>query len=393
MTQEINKLLITQDAAQDPLTLRVLERLRAKNKGLQVEKIDSSNDPLRSLSEKDPVSGFEQGKRQLMLTRYKGEWLRACPGTSQHVCCNLWTVNPGEGCPLDCTYCYLQTYLKRNPTLKLYTNTDEMLAAIESRAKEEPNRSFRIGTGEVIDSLVFDDLTDSTHELVPFFARIDNAALELKTKTANVENLLLLKNEHLGKTVVSWSMNAREITDKDEAGTASFDERLDAAVRVQQAGYRVGIHLDPLIHFEGWEEAYKKTVRDIFTTLDKNLLAWVSVSTLRYKPDMQLTMEERFSESKLPYGEQFLAKDGKMRYLQALRFKLVKSVWNEIKKVDEDIPAYMCMESSQAWKTIAGGSPAQGQELREVFARSNQSVATDSSGAVQGKSRLAVVHN
>ena len=385
MTQEINKLLITQDATQDPLTKRVRERLRAKNKDLDVEELGSSNDPLRTLSEKDPVSGFEQGKRQLMLTRYKGEWLRACPGTSQHVCCNLWTVNPGEGCPLDCTYCYLQTYLKRNPTLKLYTNTDEMLAAIESRAKAEPSRYFRIGTGEVIDSLVFDDLTDLSLDMVPFFSRLENAALELKTKTANVSNLLLLKNEHAGKTVVSWSMNARVVTDKDEAGTASFDERLEAAVKVQEAGYRVGIHLDPLIHFEGWEDAYRESVKEIFSALDKKQLAWVSVSTLRYKPDMQLTMEERFPESKLPYGEQFLAKDGKMRYLQALRFRLVKFVWDEIKRVDKDIPAYMCMESSQAWKTIAGGAPVQGEELKEVFARSLKNKDREE--------RLAVVNN
>ena len=368
MHDNISKILVTKDAANDVLTKRILERT-----GLSPQIIDNANDSLRELGDSDPKEAFDQGKTQLMLTRYKGEWLRACPGTSQHVCCNLWTVNPGEGCPLDCTYCYLQTYLKRNPTLKLYTNQDEMLDAIRVRAESEPKRDFRIGTGEVIDSLVWDNLTDSTLELVPFFASLENAALELKTKTNNVSNLLKLKNEHKGKTVVSWSMNARVINDKDEAGTASFDERLNAAVQVQEAGYRVGIHLDPIIHFEGWEEAYKQAVQEIFTALDLNLIAWVSVSTLRYKPDMQLTMERRFPESKLPYGEQFLAKDGKMRYLQALRFRLVKTVWNEIKQVSPTIPAYMCMESSQAWKTIAGGAPVQGEELREVFARSSSS--------------------
>ena len=365
MFKGIEKILVDKSVRDEPLVKKVVSRMPKAS----VEEVGSTNDPLRELASKDLAQAFKQGKRQLMLMPYKGDWLRACPGTSQHVCCNLWTVNPGEGCPLDCTYCYLQSYLERNPTLKLYTNISDLLIAIEKKVQAEPSRYFRIGTGEVIDSLVWDSLTDSSKELVPLFARLPNAALELKTKTAEISNLLDMKDEHNDGTVVSWSMNAREVCEKDEANTASFDDRLDAARRVQEAGYRVGIHFDPVIHFSGWKEAYSKAVREVISSLDPKRLAWVSVSTLRYKPSMQRTMEERFPNSKIPFGEQFLAKDGKMRYLQALRFKLVKHVWNEIKQLNSDIPAYMCMESSQAWKTIAGGPPVKGEELREVFSR------------------------
>ena len=191
---------LTKDSADDALTARVLSRLP----DAEVVELEDSKDPLSQIN--FPANGvsaeagkFTSGKRKLMLTRNRGEWLKACPGTSQHVCCNLWIVNPGEGCPLDCTYCYLQSYLKRNPTLKLYTNTDEMLSVLEAKAKENPNRLFRVGTGELIDSLVWDDLTDSTLDLVPFFARIPNLMLELKSKFAFVDNLLSLKNEHNDK--------------------------------------------------------------------------------------------------------------------------------------------------------------------------------------------------
>lgn len=369
MNYNLSKILISKEAREDPLTKKVLSRL----KEIPAQIVDSGDDPLRKLGASSSLSesndAFSVGKTQLLLTRYKGDWLRACPGTSQHVCCNLWTVNPGEGCPLDCTYCYLQSYLKRNPTLKLFTNTAEMLLAIKERVSREPSRYFRIGTGEVIDSLVFDELTDSTLELVPFFGSLPNAALELKTKTNSVDNLVLVKDQAKGQTVVSWSINAKVICDNEEKMTASFEERVEAMAKVQEAGYRIGLHFDPLIHFNGWEDGYSEAVKDIFKVVNPERVAWISVSTLRYKPEMQETMETRFEESKIPYGEQFLAKDGKVRYLQPLRLKMTNFVWQRLKEVSSTLPTYMCMETPAAWRKVAGKKPLAGEELREVFAR------------------------
>src|SRR5690606_30075610 len=93
------------------------------------------------------------------------------------------------------------------------------------------------------------------------------------------------------------------------------------------------------------------------------------VSTLRYKREMQKTMMERFPDSKVPFGEQFLAKDGKLRYVQPIRLKMMNFVWKEIKSYSTSIPTYMCMESSAAWRKVAGGSPVAGSELVEIFSR------------------------
>ena len=370
------KIYVDESARDDEL----VARFRARLPQAEFEYVASGTDPLAADSIGEPRSAaevaarFARGKRELVLTRYRGSWLKGCPGTSGHVCCNLYIVNPGEGCPLDCTYCYLQAYLRRNPTLKLYTNTNEMLAAIAERAESEPRRLFRIGTGEVIDSLVWDDLTDFTLDVVPFFARHPNLVLELKTKTTNIANLLSLRDAHGGNTVVSWSVNAAPVSEHDEALTASLDDRLRAAADVAEAGYRVGFHFDPVVHFEGWQDAYREAVKKVLSSVDSSRIAWVSVSSLRYKPEMQQIMEERFPTSKLPYGEQFLAKDGKLRYIQPLRMQLVGFVWNEIRALYPQIPVYMCMESSAAWRNIAGGPPAAGSELVEIFSRRRQYV-------------------
>ncbi|MCB0360908.1 MAG: hypothetical protein KDD44_14770, partial [Bdellovibrionales bacterium] len=197
------EVFVQRASLEDPLTERILARLAESGQPVPVRILDERGDPSSELDLFDEkglteAERFSRGKRRLLLTRHLGDWLRACPGTSHHVCCNLWTVNPGEGCPLDCSYCYLQSYLRRNPTLKLYTNTSAMLEEIRQRTQADPERYYRIGTGEVIDSLVWDRLSDASLELVPFFASLPNAVLELKTKTDFVENLLALAQEHKG---------------------------------------------------------------------------------------------------------------------------------------------------------------------------------------------------
>lgn len=363
------KLLVREESLDDPMTQKVMAKLQGH---AEIQMLSEAGDPLSEAAASDSLSDserFTQGKRTLLLQRHKGSWLKACPGTSGHVCCNLWIVNPGEGCPFDCTYCYLQSYLKRNPTLKMYTNTASLLEEIETRATAEPNRLFRVGTGELIDSLVWDDLTEQTLEFVPFFGRIPNLLLELKSKDDYVDNLITMRDEHQGKTVVSWSVNARSVTERDERSTASLAQRIAAAEKVVDAGYRVGFHFDPLVHFEGWEDEYRDTVEAIFSRIPADKVAWVSLSTLRYRPDLQEMMLARFPDSKIPFGEQFLAKDRKIRYVQPLRFRMLNFVRDQLLAIRKELPVYMCMESSSAWRQITGGAPVAGSELSEVFSR------------------------
>jgi spore photoproduct lyase len=363
---------VAKSACDDTLTRRVISRLP----NCEVRTISDGTDPFSEEACSDnnlsDSERFSLGKQALLLTRYQGEWLRSCPGTAQHVCCNLWTINPGEGCPFDCTYCYLQSYLRRNPTLKIFTNTPDMLEAIENKVCKDPSRLFRITTGEVVDSLVWDELTDRSRELIACFARFPNAILELKTKSSSIENILDMKNVHQGKTVVSWSVNARTICEKDELFTATLDERIEAAEKAVEAGYRIGFHFDPLVHFPGWEDEYSDTIKQLFRTIKPENIAWISVASLRYAPQMQEIMRERFPESFLPFGEQFLAKDHKLRYIQPVRFKMTEFVWGRLKEISQDLPVYMCMESAAAWRNIAGGPPVAGTELAEVFSRQGQ---------------------
>src|SRR5262249_9518810 len=152
-------------------------------------------------------------------------------GTAGMVCCNYLVIDFGSNCPFDCSYCFLQEYLANNPALKVFTNVGDALGEVDAVHRGHRDRTFRIGTGERVDSLALDHLTDLSCELVPFFAAHDNALLELKTKSDRVENLL--RHDPRDRVVVSWSVNPSAITAVEEAGCASLAQRIAAAVRVQ----------------------------------------------------------------------------------------------------------------------------------------------------------------
>src|SRR5215510_2384884 len=186
------------------------------------------------------ASTFGASKKRLFLTRHKGEFLKKCPGSDGQVCCNYFVINFASNCPMDCSYCYLQEYLANNSALKVFSNTDDLIVEADRILSKHRGMFFRVGTGEITDSLALEPYIGMAAELIPYFAEQPNVLLELKTKSDRVDGLLKLDPKE--RVVVAWSMNPQSVIDRDEHGTASLHERLNAARRCQEAGYRLGFH-------------------------------------------------------------------------------------------------------------------------------------------------------
>jgi len=153
----------------------------------------------------DVGTDFAAAKRRLFLAPHRGSFLGHCPaGTRGLACCNYLVMNLAANCPMDCGYCFLQEYLADNPPLTAYVNPEAALAELAQVLDRHTDRHFRIGTGELADSLALDPVTGLSGDLVPFFAARRNGLLELKTKTDAVEGLLALDPKD--RVVVSWSL-------------------------------------------------------------------------------------------------------------------------------------------------------------------------------------------
>ena len=140
-------------------------------------------------------------------------------------------------------------------------------------------------------------------------------------------------------------------------GQADCIERAVFFQRVQNAGYKVGFHFDPLIEYPEWETGYQQTLEQVFTTIDPRRVAWVSLGSLRLTPTLRKIMRQRFPRTRLLSGEQVLCADGKWRTFQALRVKMYRTLTAWLNELAPQVPVYMCMETAPVWQKVFGRSP------------------------------------
>ena len=309
---------------------------------------------------------FGAAKKTLYVTRHKGDFLKKCPGSEGQVCCNYFVINFASNCPMDCSYCYLQEYLADNSALKVFSNVNDLIDEADRTLARHRGVFFRIGTGEITDSLALEPYTGMVGELIPYFANQPNVLLELKTKSDCVAGLLDLDPK--GRIVVGWSMNPQRVIDLDEHDTASFSERLKAATLCQEAGYRLGFHFDPMIEYPGWESDYESMLEETFAAIDWRRLSWLSLGVLRQTPGLKRTMRQRYPKSGLITGEQVLCPDGKLRYFQPLRVEMYRKMVRWIRRAAPTVKIYLCMESRQVWEQVFGFAPACEKDLGSQMA-------------------------
>jgi len=364
-----SRIVVERAARLDPMALRVIDFYA----GVPVKEVDRAD-----LLLAEPPTGpdpFGAGKRTLLLARFKGSFVKPCPGTAEMLCSHYAVLSPILNCPLECTYCMLQSYINR-PAITVYTNVEDCLEELASYLLARPEGLARLGTGELADSLALEEATGWSERLVRYVAGQPNAILELKTKTTFVEPLLDL--DHGGRTVVAWTLNPDEIVRREELKTAGLEERLEAAARVQAAGYLVAFHFDPLVHYPGWKAGYRAVVARLAEAIDPRGVAWVSLGGLRFLPGLKAVIKARFPKSRLPGGEFILGEDKKLRYLAPQRAAMYRAVAGWLREWDRDLLIYLCMERERLWEAALGEPPPDRAAVEKRFIQRLQTVGSAS---------------
>lgn len=346
----INKVFVEEESSDDELTHKILDRLP----GIPVQAAG------QGVKERGGCVKQEMGKETLYLLRHKGEFLKPCPGTKGYICCGYQILNVATNCPLDCSYCVLQSYLNE-PGLRVFLDVEEKLDQVLKHIDEQPDRIFRIGTGEFTDSLALDPIVGWSEILLPRLSQRKNAVLELKTKTGSIGRLLA--TPYRDRIVVSWSLNSPHVALKEEHKAASLKRRLEAARQCQLEGFTLGFHFDPLIYHPGWREEYLKTLELMDSYIDPKGIIWISLGSFRFMPALKPIMRKRHPETGILDGEFILGLDGKMRYFKPFRIELYAFMREILEKWSGDLGLYLCMESEDIWKKGLGWSPGNSIEL------------------------------
>jgi spore photoproduct lyase len=315
---------------------------------------------LRSESDLPRVESLLEGKQRWFLTSQKGHWFKKCPGTSEFVCCTYFVLNLGEGCPFDCTYCYLQGYLNQ-PLIKLYGNMGDCLEELSQLFVENDKRNhplkYRIGTGEYMDSLALDPILNVHAQLIRCFKGRPGYTLEIKTKSHHIDHLLdsQLASENV---VFSWTLSPDYQHQKYERRTSSVRDRIEAARKALQAGYLVSFNLDPMIVQDGVQEnELVEFVRELNVVFeDAAQTIPVFLGTVRVSNPLKDALVSRWSPADIDYlwDELLPQADAKHRYGYARRTKLYRLIKQNLGPVF--VPS-LCMESADMWQTVFGAHP------------------------------------
>ena len=288
----------------------------------------------------------ELKKPIIFIVKENWDFIKPCPGTKDHLRCNYWIFNLGMGCPFDCSYCFLQAY-SNFPGIILPSNLNDFFNKFDDFYRKI-NRRIRIGTGEFCDSLALDDITGYSTQLIDFF-RNKNVYFELKTKSNNIKNIL--SSSPSRNIIISWSLNPQIIAEKEEMYSASLENRLEAAKKVQDKGFPVAFHFDPIIHIPNWEKLYKNLVDTLYEKIQPPFM-WISLGTLRGPRRLKKVAERRFKNSNIFYGELLIGKDKKLRYPKFIRKQIYKSMLKWIRANDAKTPVYLCMEDEEVWSIM-----------------------------------------
>jgi len=347
---DIKKVILEEAASRHGFSDRILDRLPSV--------------PVQHVKEmkKESVSeNLYMGKDTLHLHHYKGEFLKPCPGTKKYICCGYQILNVATNCPLDCSYCILQSYFNQ-PNLRVFANLEEELGHVLQVIDSNPDTVFRVGTGEFTDSLAIDPVTRWSDLLLPLFSTRKNAILELKTKTTEIERPIA--SGFRDRIILSWSLNSPFISAREEHKAASLKNRLKAAGKCQSEGFVLGFHFDPLIPHPNWKEEYLKTLELMDKYIDPNGIIWISLGSFRFMPGLKPIIRNRHPGTCVLDGEFIVGLDGKMRYFKPIRIDLYSFMRENLEKWHPSPGLYLCMESDDVWQKGLGWSPKNSMGLR-----------------------------
>ena len=226
-------------------------------------------------------------KQQIIEIEAPATILGPCPVASEKTrCCNLLTLDAAVNCGYGCAYCTIQSFYDEG---RIFMHPD-----LGKRLREldlDPDQIYHIGTGQSSDSLMWGNRNGLLEELSSFSRAHPNVILELKTKSANVA--WLIENPPPPNVLVTWTLNSDEMIEHEEHGTATLDQRLDAASAAAAAGILVGFHFHPMVPHHRWRNSYGTLFSRLLSRFDPTQVALVSFGTLTFIKPVVNAIRER----------------------------------------------------------------------------------------------------
>jgi len=256
-------------------------------------------------------------------------------------------------CVYDCRYCFLQGML-RSAHYLLFVNYEDFIDEIKLVASTHASDDKPVWffSGYDCDSLAYEPVTQFADYFLREFETIDNAVLELRTKSTQIRSLLSRPAQP--NVVVASSLSPDCVAQAVEHGAPSLDKRVDALLKLQEHGWRIGLRFDPIIWHEQYQQSYKEMISMVFDTLDASKIDSVTLGGFRLPKGFYKTMHKLHPEHWL-FSAGLGEHEGMIVYRPEIEAQVLDYVGQEcLRFIEEDLlftyPTNYSVSSSDAKK-------------------------------------------
>jgi len=198
-------------------------------------------------------------------------------------------------CVYDCRYCFLQGML-RSAHYLLFVNYEDFIDEIKEVAAKhkDDEKPVWFFSGYDCDSLAYEPVTKFANFFVPEFENIDNAVLELRTKSTQIRSLLSRPVQ--SNVVIASSLSPDRVAQAVEHGAPFLLKRVESLVKLQEQGWRIGLRFDPIVWHAEYQESYREMIELVFAKLDSSLIDSVTLGGFRLPKGFYKTMHKLYPE-------------------------------------------------------------------------------------------------
>ena len=260
------------------------------------------------------------------------------------VCPNFFVLAHANGCAFapHCSYCYLKSSFHRHRGQHAFVNIDAMEREVSRWIKTDNLESYVLNSGNLADSLSFEQKRPLIVRLIEQFRREAEAhdrphTLLLVTKGGMDDCRPLLDRPPCRNIVISFSVNNVAAARKHESGAAPVPSRMMAARQLMRKGWRVRIRIDPMIL--GYD--YSTIIERVRTLHPER----VTLGTLRSESSLKNFIDPKLLAPLEPAKEP----GGMARYPRTVRLTMYRQAVRRLKSV---CPVGLCEETLDVWQAL-----------------------------------------
>ncbi len=244
-----------------------------------------------------PPKVYQEGKNTLVVGVKKGFHFQSCKPSAHYQLPLL------SGCIGHCQYCYLNTNLGDKPYLRLNVNVEELLSQADQYTRERIPEITIFEGSATSDPVPAEPYSGLLKAAIEHFAKASNGRFRFVTKYTDIDTLLDIRHEN--HTEIRFTLNTDTVIRDYESRTPSLEKRLEASIRVLQAGYPMGYLIAPVFLYEDWQEDYRSLLLNLKNRLPNELKHPLTFEIIshRYTARAKKVITDIFPDNHLPMEE------------------------------------------------------------------------------------------